>query len=298
MKVYLAALLYNNFRVGSPFWGRLNEREKQAVFDVGYLLDSYHYVHKEVMVERIRISGRSIFLDSGAFSAYTQGVEIDIDEYIQYIKDHQDFVEVASVLDAIGDPDQTYRNQNYMEKRGVEALPCYHYGEDEEILKYYVANYDYITIGGMVPISSAQLKIWLDRIWGRHLVDEEGRAKVKVHGFGLTSIPLMARYPWYSVDSSSWVQLGGVGAVFFPTHGMIHVSEHSPNLKDENQHIDSLPEEQRKVLVDFVESNGFDMDRMRVSHLTRKCFNMLTYNMMMDLQEEDKRFVQKQPEFF
>jgi len=298
MRVYLAALLYNNFRVGSPFWGRLNEREVRAVHEVPYLLDSYHYVHKAVMVERIRISKRKIFLDSGAFSAYTQGVEIDIDEYIQYIKDHPDFVEVASVLDAIGDPDQTYRNQKYMERNGVHPLPCYHYGEDEEVLDYYVNNYEYITIGGMVPISSPQLKIWLDRIWGRHLVDKEGRPKIKVHGFGLTSIPLMARYPWYSVDSSSWVQLGGLGAVFFPGFGMLHVSEHSPNLKEENQHLDSLPPAQKNVLVDFIESNGFDLDRLRTSHLTRKCFNMLTYNMMSGAQDDDKRFIQKQPEFF
>ena len=298
MKIYLAALLYNDFRVGSPFWSRLNEREVRAVHEVEYLLDSYHYVHKPRMVERIEISGRKIFLDSGAFSAYTQGVEINIDDYIQYIKDHQHFVEVASVLDAIGDPDQTYHNQKYMERHGVDALPCYHYGEDEAVVDYYANNYEYITIGGMVPISSPQLKIWLDRIWGRHLVDKDGRPKVKVHGFGLTSIPLMARYPWYSVDSSSWVQLGGVGAVFFPHFGMIHVSEHSPNLKDDRQHIDNLPAPQKKVLIDFVEENGFDMERMRVSHLTRKCFNMLCYNIMMHEQEEDKRSILKQPEFF
>lgn len=300
MKVYLAALLYNDFREGSPFWPRLNEREKQAVFDVKYLLDSYHYIHKPRMVERIQFNwettNRKIFLDSGAFSSFTQGIDVDIDAYCAYCKEHAEWIEVASVLDAIGDADGTWRNQKYIESQGINVLPCYHYGEPEEVLAYYVEHYEYITIGGMVPISTPQLRIWLDRIWGKWMTHKDGTPKLKVHGFGLTSIPLMARYPWYSVDSSSWVQLGGIGNVFFPKWGMMSVSELAPQLKETNKHIDNLPPEHRDVLYGIIEDLGFDIERMRKEHLTRKCFNMVTYSMMSETATD--RFIVEQEGLF
>lgn len=308
MKIYLAAMLYNDFREGSTTYYRLDDREKQAVDEAKHILDSYHYIHKQKMVDRIRSTGRRIFLDSGAFSAFTQGVTINLQEYCRYILKNRDIFEVASVLDAIGNPDnpqslreaadKTYYNLTMMERFGVEALPCFHYGEPEHVLEYYASNYEYITLGGMVPISSPQLKIWLDRIWGKYLTNPDGTPKLKVHGFGLTSVPLMARYPWYSVDSSSWVQLGGMGNIFLPQFGTIAVSEHAPQLKQAEKHIDNLPKEHQDVVVGFIEDLGFDMERLRKSHLSRKTFNIVTYGSQMAAQLEDKRFIQSQPVLF
>lgn len=298
MKLYLAALIYNDFRPGSTVYNRLDDREKQAVDEARYALDSYHYVHKERLVERIRRTGRKIFLDSGAFSAHTQGVKIDIEEYCRYIQRNQDFIEVASVLDAIGSAERTYYNQCYMEDRGLRPLPCFHYGEPEAALEYYVEHYDYITLGGMVPISTPQLQIWLDRLWGKYLTNPDGTPKVKVHGFGLTSVPLMARYPWYSVDSSSWVQLGGMGNIFLPEHGMIAVSEFAPQRKEAEKHIDNLPEPHRQVVVGYIEELGFDLERLRKLHLSRKVFNIVTYGSMMEAQLDNKMFSQPQPVLF
>jgi hypothetical protein len=308
MKLYLAAVLYNDFRPGSTVYNRLDEREKRAVEETQHILDSYHYIGNERMVKRLRDTGRQIFLDSGAFSAFTQGVTINLKQYCHYILRNMDLFEVISVLDAIGDytkPEtlppaatQTYNNLKAMEQMGVYALPCYHYGEPEQVLEYYAENYEYITIGGMVPISSPQLKVWLDRIWGRYLTNEDGTPKVKVHGFGLTSVPLMARYPWYSVDSSSWVQLGGMGNVFLPEFGTIAVSEHAPQLKQAEKHIDNLPKEHQDVVVGYIEDLGFDMDRLRTNHLSRKTLNMVTYGQMMGKQIDNKKFIPTQPVLF
>jgi hypothetical protein len=150
----------------------------------------------------------------------------------------------------------------------------------------------------MVPISSPQLRIWLDRIWGKYLTHPDGTPKVRVHGFGLTSVPLMARYPWYSVDSSSWVQLGGMGNIFLPQFGTLAISEHAPQLKQEFRHVDNLPPEHQKVVVGFIESLGFDLDRLRKLHLSRKAFNAVTYGSMMEAQLTDKTFIQHQPVLF
>ena len=47
-----------------------------------------------------------LFLDSGAFSAFTQKVTIDIQEYIAFIKEHEDIIDVYANLDVIGMPEQ------------------------------------------------------------------------------------------------------------------------------------------------------------------------------------------------
>lgn len=298
MKVYLAAVLYNDFRNGSPVYNRLDDAEKRVIDSIPHVLDSYHYIGNERMVKRIRDNGRKLFLDSGAFSAYTQGAEIDIGRYCRYIKENKDLFDVISVLDAIGDPDQTWRNLQIMEQHGLKALPCFHYGEPLEVLDYYASNYDYITIGGMVPISTPQLKIWLDDIWAKHLTLPDGTPKLKVHGFGLTSVPLMTRYPWFSVDSSSWVQLGGMGNIFFPQFGTIAVSEHAPQRKEEGKHIDNLPQEHKDVLMNFINAAGFDIERLRTLHLSRKSFNALTYGTILPQELSHDRFVQTQQGLF
>ena len=158
-----------------------------------------------------------LFLDSGAFSALTQGVEIDIQEYIKFIKEHEDVIDIYANLDVIGSAEGTWKNQITMEKAGLNPMPVYHYGEDVKWLKRYLKRgYDYIALGGLVGASSSALKSWLDPIWKDYLTTDDGMPIIKVHGFGLTSLTLMKRYPWYSVDSTSWVVTGRMGSIMIP----------------------------------------------------------------------------------
>lgn len=116
-----------------------------------------------------------LFLDSGAFSAWSQGVEIDIQEYISFIKEHEDIIEVYANLDDITSPQRTWDNQKIMEKAGLRPLPTFHYGEaDEWLLRYLDAGHDYIALGGMVPISSDHLNTWLDRLFTKYLCSPMG----------------------------------------------------------------------------------------------------------------------------
>ena len=102
-----------------------------------------------------------LFIDSGAYSASTQNVEINIKEYIKFIKKYEKYIDVYANLDVIGDPEATYKNQKIMEKAGLKPLPCFHYGEDWSWLEKYIKEYSYIALGGMVPISTPKLLFWL-----------------------------------------------------------------------------------------------------------------------------------------
>jgi len=278
MKLYLAGIYAANFGIESNLFRRLTDKEKEHRQAAKFILESYHYIYRQSFVDKIRRDGVKVFLDSGAFSAFTKGVEVDLEKYCRYIKENEDIIEVASVLDGIGDPLKTWQNQQRMEKLGTRPLPCFHYGEDERYLEWYVANYEYITLGGMVPISTPQLLIWLDRIWNKYLIDGSGRPRIKVHGFGLTTLSLMERYPWYSVDSSSWVQIARTGGLMLPRGKVISVSMHSPNRKVAGQHFDNLPEAMTAPLRQELEGYGLDVDRAREIYLARWAFNIWSFS--------------------
>lgn len=274
MRLFNAGIYTSNFDKLGTVYSRLTDSERAMRDSCANFLESYHYVSSQRYVDKMRRDGVKVFLDSGAFSAFSKGVSVDLNKYCDYIHANQDIIEFPSVLDAIGDPDGTWRNQDAMERQGVRPLPCFHYGEPEVVLEYYVKNYEYITIGGMVPISTPQLLIWLDRIWTDYLTLPDGTPKVKVHGFGLTSLPLMFRYPWYSVDSSTWVQWAANGMILVPGRaGQVDVSNKSSRRKQRGQHMDSVAPIETEAIENEIRSFGGDPDRLRDLYYSRWAWN-------------------------
>lgn len=139
-----------------------------------------------------------VFIDSGAFSAKTAGADIQIDEYAQYIREFADIATIYSNLDVIGDAEGTAQNQATLEAKGLSPAPVFHFGEPWEALDE-LRGYEYIAFGG-VALERRRSKVaaWCRRAFARL------QPGVKVHGFGVTRLSLMQRFPWYSVDSSSW----------------------------------------------------------------------------------------------
>jgi hypothetical protein len=303
----MAAVYSNNYMKGQNRYLELNERERQIVNGIPHILESFHYVSKQRYVDAMRVNDAKVFLDSGAFSAFTLGVDIDLSTYCEYIKRNidlwrvEDGVVMASVLDGIGDPLKTWQNQMAMEQLGAKPLPCFHAGEDERYLEYYVQNYEYITLGGMVGSSTKQLCIWLDRMWERYLTDGSGRPRLKVHGFGITAVPIMERYPWYSVDSSSWIQSAAFGSIVTPQWGPLSVSEKSPARHDAGQHVSTLTSIEQDLVLQMLEREGFTYERLSTVYESRAAFNLWAYgviNGMMNAQNNYEQFTNRIQELF
>ena len=96
MKLYLAGIMTSNFDKAGRVYLKLDDAERKMRDSVEYFLESYHYIHRQSMVEKIRREGIKVFLDSGAFSAFSQGVTIDIDRYCDYIKTNRDIIDFLS----------------------------------------------------------------------------------------------------------------------------------------------------------------------------------------------------------
>jgi hypothetical protein len=267
MRIYLAG-------IPGGGWTK-RERENNHVFILREtLLWSYFYIKQENEIMKVReneLKKIDLFLDSGAFSAKTQGVEIDVQEYINFIKQNINDITVYANLDVIGDPEGTWSNQIEMERAGLSPIPVYHYGEDVKWLNRYLRKgYDYIALGGMVK--TPNLVEWLDSMWQKYLTKPDGLPICKVHGFGMTSLSLMLRYPWYSVDSTSWVVTGRLGSIYVPSYKAgaynyneqswkISVSSQSPNIKDAGQHFKTMTKLQQEQVLRYLNDIGYEMGR-------------------------------------
>lgn len=294
MHLYCAAVYTNSYMRGQNRYVKLSDHEKAIVHGIPNILESYHYVDKQKIVDDMRREGAKVFLDSGAFSAWTLGAAIDLPGYCEYIKRNFDILRVehkdvmASVLDHIGDAkngEGTYINQKHMEWHGVRPLPCFHKGDDERWLVQYLEDgYEYITLGGMVGSSVAQLKIWLDRMWDRYLAPG-GHPRVRVHGFGMTSVELMEYYPWYSIDSSSWIQMAAFGNVMWPREPVersmpLKVSDKSPSKHDAGQHITTLKPIEQDYVLAKLEENGFTLERLSTIYESRAAYNLWAFGII------------------
>lgn len=176
--------------------------------------------HKNVEEKLTKLKGKKIFLDSGAFSAFTQNITINIDEYIKFAIKYRKSFSIVSNLDSIGDDEQTYQNYLYIKKYIPDVLPVFHYGGDIKYLKEYIKNSDYIALGGLVPYAKQKnkLKNWLDYCF------KNIPRTTKIHLFGITTQWVLERYPAYSCDSTGWLYAGKRGRILEFSKGKINVN--------------------------------------------------------------------------
>ena len=208
-----------------------------------------------------------IFIDSGAFSALAQGKEIKLDNYIKFIKENEDDIDVYANLDVIGDAEATLENQKEMQRAGLTPLPCFHFGEPIKFLHHYLDNYDYIALGGVASGSRKHTMSWLNDMFDKHICDSDGEPKVKVHGFGITALDWLLRFPWYSVDSSSWNVTARVGNIYVPKVKNCHwVYNHIPDVipvstqsssLSTKKHATTLSPNRKKQMMEYLAQKGY-----------------------------------------
>lgn len=241
----------------------------------------------------------AFFLDSGAFSAWSRGAVIDLDEYCAFIRTNIEKIEVYASLDVIpgqpGSPattkqrneaaEESWENYLYMLNEGLDPIPVYHYGEDMRFLERMLSHgCKYIGIGGLVTVPSQMRRHWLDQVFTR-LTDKDGLPIVKTHGFGMTAIPLIFRYPWYSVDSISWIRITSTGSVFLPqlvdgafvfdqVPRVVPVSGESPRASKSGLHANSMSTGMRAILDQWLKQCGKTYAEVEASYYHRAVCNV------------------------
>lgn len=212
-----------------------------------------------------------LFLDSGAYSAWTNKTEVNIQDYINFIKEHKDDIETYSCLDDIKSPEKTWENQKEMERQGLSPLPVWHVMENDSFLEK-AMQYNYFAVGGMSLDSSVARKNRFDYVFSKVCTKKTDYfPSHKIHGFGLSAPNLLIAYPWYSVDSTSWVQYSRYGLILVPNlkNGKpsyseapytIAVSSRSKAVGD-SKHFRNFAPMEREWITAYCLSKGFSMGR-------------------------------------
>jgi len=248
-----------------------------------------------------RGSSVDLMLDSGAYTAFRQGVKLNVSDYVEFIHQNRHLIDTYVNLDVIPGAvghvtshheaeeaaEQGWSNFRAMRAEGLEPIPVFHVGERMYWLERMLdKGCTYIGLGGTIPlaIDMERRQSWYDACFTR-ICDDRGTPRVRVHGFGLTTLPLLARYPWYSVDSSRWMLLGGYGSVLIPPwrngeydyaatpEAVCFTKEGGTSTRLVKDHIDTLGKVQHKYILQYVEEIGIPVSELQTEHLARKRFN-------------------------
>jgi len=238
-----------------------------------------------------------LFLDSGAFSAYSMGAEIDVHRYGEFILQTQERFtwDVVANLDIIGGTEQqNWDNLDILEKMGCKNVsPVYHAGEDLIWLEQMKEKYPYILLGGLVTGDRKRVTQDLDRAFDQVLTDSYGEPVVQTHGFGLTQVDMMLRFPWTSVDSTSWAMSAAFGSSLFLLDGKVTqviFSKESPSLKDTGMyHYSRMPDIMREKIDAMVEKCGVTAEDCYQGYPARRIVNLNCFWDMSKLPQEPYR---------
>lgn len=216
-----------------------NKYEEQPILDTGgtgNVLISYAACKSPVNAVRSLslFDSYSKIVDSGAFSVWNSGRAMDRSEilsYYKYINEHIKNVYFIN-LDVI--PGERGRkptkneaekacadglkNYYYFKKNGINTMPVFHEGDNFDYLEIFKKETDYIAISPANDSSRQRRIKWLDRVYLNL------KAEYKTHGLAATAVPLLERYPFYSVDSINWKT-----AVLYG-HGHTHTNEQTSAL--------------------------------------------------------------------
>lgn len=145
-----------------------------------------------------------LMLDSGAYTAWSCGKSVNLEELIAYAK-ARPWDEVVA-LDVIGDAEASKRNAITMKQAGLDVMPVYHIGDPIDHLLYYKANFSKVGLSCRFGEPLAQSLAFIERCFA-------AAWPYKFHSFGWISEKVLRRFPFHSADASTWVNPHRFGAV-------------------------------------------------------------------------------------
>lgn len=193
-----------------------------------------------------------LFIDSGAYTAYTKQTEVNVDEYIEYVNSIDSALTLYAQVDKIPGkhgqektlqditeaPQLSWENYLYMREKVTspnKLLPIFHRRESwfylEQMLETtFDGNHiPYIGIAATTDSSTVEKEEWFNKVF--NIIRKSSNPNVKTHAFGMTSLRLLESFPFTSADSTGWIMTGANGAIMSP-FGVIYVSDKdtsSPN---------------------------------------------------------------------
>lgn len=260
------------------------------------------YILKHFDAQAAGKTSGKLLIDSGAHSAHTKGIELDLEEYIGFVNDNIEklslYVQVDKIpgiyrkpktaKDFLDAPRLSWENYLYMRERSkdfTKLIPVFHQGEDLKWLEN-LCNYEFpdgkpIPYIGLSPRGDVSLAAKYDFCASCFSVIQRSKnPNVKTHAFGATSLSMLERLPFTSADSTTWVLVSAFGQVWIPTGITGHSVDDTVGVKlgVSKENIDhptatwtywEQSPEIKKKLDDYFESIGTNIEKLSTSHSER-----------------------------
>lgn len=255
------------------------------------------FYYREGVGEAYQLSKKlkcHIVMDSGAFSFQhflRKGNIGEADAYREKtIAGYVDFVNKDSAkwdfyfnFDYRINAPLVYSVQKKLEKAGIHPTPVFHGDDGMDWLKRYIdEGYKIIGIGGGILRGR-----WKDK---RYYLDQvfniTEKAGVWCHGLALTSLSIAFCYPFYSVDSTTWVRFAAYGSIIIidpVNHQLQHIHVSTRHCKNGRGSYNNMPRPIQKAIRSQVEAHGFDLDLLRKDLEERAVYNGWVFNHLQEL---------------
>ena len=235
--------------------------------------------------------GTKVFVDSGAFSAWSRGRKIDIDEYIDYINTNTNELTLFASVDNIPgeltrtptlkekqqSPILSWENYMYMRERVKEKdklLPVFHIGEDFKHLQNMLQatfnghHIPYIGLGGTVGLACTVKEDWFKQCF--KIIQQSSNPRVKVHAFGMTNLEILENYPFESADSTTWL-MAAVNGELCTKYGRICIS---PQVQHKPSHYNKLPQLVQEQIKEQCIKYGTTIEECMENQESRQLYNI------------------------
>lgn len=271
------------------FAGSYSEEAEKEIYELGGNRLASQLLDKKVISEWIceydkraavgKTMGK-LLIDSGAYTAHTQGTELDVDSYIEFLNSIDEYVTLFAQVDKIpgkykepktahelaSAPAASWANYLYMRDRVISSeklIPIYHQGEDEKwlhnLLEWTDENGEHIPYIGLSPANDRPMwtrERFMERC--RDIIAKSSHPEVKTHCFGLMTINVLDHVELTSADSTTWLRAAMYGGIM-SDKGVITIGagrDFAP------EYLFRQPKAAQKAVRRDVEALGFDFERL------------------------------------
>lgn len=230
-----------------------------------------------------------IMVDSGAFTAHRKDVSINCDEYIDWLNKNNSYLECYVQLDQIpgkwgqkrskqdilSAEQASWENYVYMVsklKDPFKLLAVFHMDENFDNLKRLLdfkidgKKVPYICISGAKDRTPAERREWYHKCF--QMIRESENKDVRVHCLGCSTFHDLSLFPFYSSDSTTWLQLSNNGNI--QDKNSVAVSEIALKNVENAARLNYLAPTIKLNCGRF----GVDFEQLKISYTARSVYNI------------------------
>ena len=202
----------------------MTTHERRVVNDMCYdnILVAFPYAKA---IKELAYSPNRLLLDSGAFTAWTKCTEIDIAAYAEWalaMQERAGLVRAVNLdvipgeqgrtstkMERISGMKQSLKNADWLRSQGLEVMEVFHQDEPKAFLLDLLSRLPADGVLGISPRNDvpvvSKMK-WQASVLKVMLAHAGSPAALpRTHGLAVTSRRMLEEFPYYSVDSSTWM---------------------------------------------------------------------------------------------